>query len=263
MQGVSTKKLFQLHRQWLQYAKTRSARHKLTKVSNFAPELRSSFDLVTVSRIPLSPQLHGFVQFLKEQAALSAEEITADSINEFIADLNEDECDDDPYSSDTSAIVSMTNGKPLSTSNGDPFGPNAYQYDILSLNPKNNGAANGAAKGAVNGTANGAVNGAANWGATRGANGAVNGTGLKLPGNGAGNGTALKLRGNGSANGSAKSKVCYIQDEARAGIEAWKMNRIALWHTSGGGSVQWFSVCCHDRNSTLLHFAFPALIIEI
>jgi hypothetical protein len=48
VQGVSTKKLFQLHRQWLQYAKTRSARHKLTKVSNFAPGLSGSFDLVTV-----------------------------------------------------------------------------------------------------------------------------------------------------------------------------------------------------------------------
>lgn len=197
---------------------------------------------------------------MKEQAALSAEEITADTINDFVADLNEDECDDDLYSSDTCAIISTTNAKPSSISNGDFFGPNAYQYDFSSLNLKTNGAANGAANGtangAVNGAANGAMNGAMNWAANRGANGAANGTALKHSGNGAAYGITLKLRGNGSANGSVKSKAPYIQDEARAGIEAWKTDRIALWHASGGGSVQWFSVCCHDRNSTLLYFVF-------
>ena len=195
------------------------------------------------------------MQFLKEQAALSAEEITADTINEFIADLTEDESDDDPFSSsDACATISTTNDKPSSTNNEDPFGPDFYQYDISGLKPKTNGSANGAANWVANGAANGAGNGAVNGAANGGANGAANGKTLKLLGNGAANGTALILAGNGSANGSAKSKVCYIQDEARAGIEAWKMDRIALWHISGGGSVQWFSVCCHDRNSTLLHF---------
>ncbi|XP_076912867.1 putative GTP diphosphokinase RSH1, chloroplastic isoform X2 [Bidens hawaiensis] len=57
--GLSSKSAFQRHKQWLQHAKTRSARHKIMK-------------------------------FLREQAALSASEITADSVNGFIADTEDD-----------------------------------------------------------------------------------------------------------------------------------------------------------------------------
>ncbi|XP_076894078.1 putative GTP diphosphokinase RSH1, chloroplastic isoform X1 [Bidens hawaiensis] len=57
--GLSSKSAFQRHKQWLQHAKTRSARHKIMK-------------------------------FLREQAALSASEITADSVNKFIADTEDD-----------------------------------------------------------------------------------------------------------------------------------------------------------------------------
>nr|XP_043609294.1 putative GTP diphosphokinase RSH1, chloroplastic isoform X2 [Erigeron canadensis] len=57
--GLSSKSAFQRHKQWLQHAKTRSARHKIMK-------------------------------FLREQAALSASEITADSVNEFVADTEDD-----------------------------------------------------------------------------------------------------------------------------------------------------------------------------
>nr|GEX44704.1 putative GTP diphosphokinase RSH1, chloroplastic [Tanacetum cinerariifolium] len=57
--GLSSKSAFQRHKQWLKHAKTRSARHKIMK-------------------------------FLREQAALSASEITADSVNEFLADAEED-----------------------------------------------------------------------------------------------------------------------------------------------------------------------------
>ncbi|KAJ0946180.1 putative GTP diphosphokinase, Guanosine-3',5'-bis(diphosphate) 3'-diphosphatase [Helianthus annuus] len=70
--GLSSKSAFQRHKQWLQHAKTRSARHKIMK-------------------------------FLREQAALSASEITADSVNEFIADTEDDsEVEDVPdYSKGT------------------------------------------------------------------------------------------------------------------------------------------------------------------
>lgn len=53
--ALSSKSAFQRHKQWLQHAKTRSARHKIMK-------------------------------FLREQAALSAAEITADAVTNFIAD---------------------------------------------------------------------------------------------------------------------------------------------------------------------------------
>lgn len=183
--GVSTKKVFQLHRQWLQYAKTRSARHKLTK-------------------------------FLKEQATLSAEEITADTVNDFISDLDEDESDS--YESDSYSSSDESSSCTLSKSNGkSPFGGgeslfrSAFQFDISSFMPKPS-------------------------------NGATNGAALKLAED-----LASKIVG---GNGSI-FKVRCIQDEARAGIEAWQTDRIALWHESGCGSVQWFCVCCYDRNSML------------
>ncbi|KAL5983723.1 putative GTP diphosphokinase rsh1, chloroplastic [Asimina triloba] len=59
--SLSSKTAFQRHQQWLQHAKTRSARHKIMK-------------------------------FLREQAALSAAEITADAVTNFVADI-EDESD--------------------------------------------------------------------------------------------------------------------------------------------------------------------------
>jgi len=155
------------------------------------------------------------VQFLKEQATLSAEEITADTVNDFISDLEEEESDDDSYSSDESpSPIVKTNGKPLGTSNGDSFLRNAFQFELPRFIPKTNGAP-------------------------------TNGAALKL----AEDLVSKIARG----NGFAKFKVRYIQDEARAGIEAWQTDRIALWHSSGRGSVQWFCVCCYDRNSNLLH----------
>ncbi|GJY66266.1 putative GTP diphosphokinase RSH1, chloroplastic isoform X2, partial [Tanacetum coccineum] len=57
--ALSSKSAFQRHKQWLQHAKTRSARHKIMK-------------------------------FLKEQAAQSATQLTVDSVNEFLADSGED-----------------------------------------------------------------------------------------------------------------------------------------------------------------------------
>ncbi|CAN0885595.1 Putative GTP diphosphokinase RSH1, chloroplastic [Linum grandiflorum] len=56
--ALSSKTAFQRHKQWLQHAMTRSARHKIMK-------------------------------FLREQAALSAKEITADSVNYFVANSEE------------------------------------------------------------------------------------------------------------------------------------------------------------------------------
>ncbi|GAB2234457.1 hypothetical protein Drorol1_Dr00003711 [Drosera rotundifolia] len=53
--ALSSKSAYERHKEWLQHAKTRSARHKIMK-------------------------------FLREQAALSAEEITWDSVKEFAAD---------------------------------------------------------------------------------------------------------------------------------------------------------------------------------
>ncbi|KAJ8749662.1 hypothetical protein K2173_026311 [Erythroxylum novogranatense] len=57
--ALSSKSAFQRHKQWLQHAKTRSARHKIMK-------------------------------FLREQAALCAAEITMEKVSDFIADSEEE-----------------------------------------------------------------------------------------------------------------------------------------------------------------------------
>ncbi|CAA7054189.1 unnamed protein product [Microthlaspi erraticum] len=57
--ALSSKSAFQRHKQWLQHAKTRSARHKI-------------------------------MRFLREQAAQCAEEITQDRVNDFVADSDSD-----------------------------------------------------------------------------------------------------------------------------------------------------------------------------
>uniref|UniRef100_A0A2P2MT34 Putative GTP diphosphokinase RSH1, chloroplastic n=1 Tax=Rhizophora mucronata TaxID=61149 RepID=A0A2P2MT34_RHIMU len=57
--ALSSKSAFQRHKQWLQHARTRSARHKIAN-------------------------------FLREQVALSAAEITANSLSDFIADSEEE-----------------------------------------------------------------------------------------------------------------------------------------------------------------------------
>jgi (p)ppGpp synthase/HD superfamily hydrolase len=58
-QALSSKSAFQRHKQWLQHAKTRSARHKI-------------------------------MRFLREQAAQCAAEITQDQVNDFVADSDSD-----------------------------------------------------------------------------------------------------------------------------------------------------------------------------
>ncbi|XP_057439252.1 putative GTP diphosphokinase RSH1, chloroplastic isoform X2 [Lotus japonicus] len=57
--ALSSKSAFQRHKQWLQHAKTRSARHKIMK-------------------------------FLREQAARSAADITTEAVNDFVTDSGED-----------------------------------------------------------------------------------------------------------------------------------------------------------------------------
>ncbi|KAK9084274.1 hypothetical protein Scep_030745 [Stephania cephalantha] len=68
--ALSSKSAFQRHQQWLQHAKTRSARHKIMK-------------------------------FLREQAAMSSSEMTEDAVNAFVTDTKE-ECQFEKSSRDSS-----------------------------------------------------------------------------------------------------------------------------------------------------------------
>lgn len=90
--ALSSKSAFQRHKQWLQHAKTRSARHKIIK-------------------------------FLREQATLSAAEITADTVTDFITDSEEEiEAEELPDPSKRRpnkwAKILMNVGEMLSPENG-------------------------------------------------------------------------------------------------------------------------------------------------
>ncbi|KAG6703996.1 hypothetical protein I3843_07G109600 [Carya illinoinensis] len=89
--ALSSKSAFQRHKQWLQHAKTRSARHKIIK-------------------------------FLREQATLSAAEITADTVTDFITDSEEEiEAEELPDPSKRRPKwdkILMNFGKMLSPENG-------------------------------------------------------------------------------------------------------------------------------------------------
>eukprot|EP00271_Cylindrocystis_brebissonii_P003747 TRINITY_DN15009_c0_g1_i1.p1 TRINITY_DN15009_c0_g1~~TRINITY_DN15009_c0_g1_i1.p1 ORF type:complete len:475 (+),score=123.79 TRINITY_DN15009_c0_g1_i1:180-1604(+) len=74
-----SKKSFALHQQWLPFAKTRSARHKLTK-------------------------------FLKEQAAILAADLTADKLEDFLAGLPSSSSDDEAEQGPPQRGGTETNG---------------------------------------------------------------------------------------------------------------------------------------------------------
>ncbi|BBN13875.1 GTP pyrophosphokinase [Marchantia polymorpha subsp. ruderalis] len=204
-EGVSQKKLFELHRQWLQFARTRSARHKLTK-------------------------------FLKEQAALSAVEITAESVNDFLSEFDEgdlDVIDDDEAEGrlDSGSFASSSSRgrcSPLRTDS--PNGRNVVAYWS-----KGSGAGNREPGEAFSESKT-----------------TVNGKHSKLVeemfgkmGRGSSNGAAL------ASSSGGKITLAVIEDESRYIFEAWQAGRVAMWHGSGGRSLQWISICCMDRRSML------------
>lgn len=196
----------------------------------------------------LSP-LH-WLQFLKDQATLSAEELTAESVKDFVSEFSESDLEflDDEYEADrrlASEILGSSSNHTASravlngvtrvayvSSNGS--GPGKKEAGEF----VNGAASNGAA----------AVNGAA---ASNGAAAAVNGKHSsrvidEIFG---------KKGGGGYTNGSARSSALTttaslrmtIEEEARAKFEAWQIGRVAMWHGTGDHSLQWLSICCVDR----------------
>uniref|UniRef100_A0A1D1XDY1 Putative GTP diphosphokinase RSH1, chloroplastic n=1 Tax=Anthurium amnicola TaxID=1678845 RepID=A0A1D1XDY1_9ARAE len=184
--ALSSKSAFQRHQQWLQHAKTRSARHKIMK-------------------------------FLREQAALSAMEITADTVNNFVADV-EGESDSEVslpelFRERKSVWQKLIMNVPgFSSAKG-------CDEDLLHVEtkvgtPKINGKHN---KSIRNLSLN--INGKAN-----------------LQGN---NITGL-IRGN-----------IPMYKEVLPGLESWKASKVASWHSLGVHPVQWFCVVCIDRRGMM------------
>ncbi|KAL4310871.1 hypothetical protein GQ457_01G051290 [Hibiscus cannabinus] len=183
--ALSSKSAFQRHKQWLQHAKTRSARHKIMK-------------------------------FLREQAALSAVEITTERVNDFIADSEEEsEMEDLSHSSGESKPLWVKILKNIV----DFSSPGRSCEDALAKNgsiwaPKVNGKHNKQ----------------------------VHDVGLKA------NNDLLSL-----GNGAAKMLPANIppHKEVLPGLESWQASKINLWHNLEGHSIQWFSVICMDRRGMM------------
>lgn len=183
--GLSSKSAFQRHKQWLQHAKTRSARHKIMK-------------------------------FLKEQAALSAAEITAESVIEFAAKSDMDggvEISD--YSKGTkhtceeiSKNVEDVSSRKKSSDDTSQFQTCSYQF------PK------------VNGNHNKHMQH-----------------------------MSLKAKGEALSQGNGVAKMFFANipmcREVLPGFEGWRATKVASWHILAGHSIQWFYVVCIDRTGMM------------
>lgn len=180
--GLSIKSVFNRHRQWLQHAKTRSARHKITK-------------------------------FLKEQASLVADEITADSVKDFVSQL-------DDIEENSLAEWGSRTAAEKGFSHLDPF------RELTIRAPE----ADKVFRPQVNGKASKKIEEVA----------------VSLAG-------SSKLMINGVAGSLPKpaARNLFVQKEVLASLGIWQAGKVALWHGSEDQSIQWLSVLCFDRKNIL------------
>ncbi|XP_062211215.1 putative GTP diphosphokinase RSH1, chloroplastic [Phragmites australis] len=181
---LSSKYAFQRHQQWLQHAKTRSARHKIMK-------------------------------FLREQAALSAAEITADAVNNFVADL-EDESDSELSIPSTKNEDCKFNWEKILSSDKLSF-VNKSSNGFLPVNnvhPKINGKKNKTVKE-----------------------------------------LGIKINGHSTIRGDSFSEFMHpgnsTSKEVFPGLDHWKSGKISVWHNTEGNSIQWLCISCVDRKGMM------------
>ncbi|PAN49748.1 hypothetical protein PAHAL_9G472700 [Panicum hallii] len=181
---LSSKYAFQRHQQWLQHAKTRSARHKIMK-------------------------------FLREQAALSAAEITAEAVNNFVADL-EDESDSELSIPSTKNEDSKFNWEKILNSDKLSFVNNSSDgfLPVNNVHPKVNGKQNKTVKD-----------------------------------------LGIKINGHSAIRGDSFSELMRPGNstckEVFPGLDHWKSGKISGWHNAEGNSVQWLCIACVDRKGMM------------
>ncbi|XP_015161098.1 putative GTP diphosphokinase RSH1, chloroplastic isoform X3 [Solanum tuberosum] len=183
--GLSSKSAFQRHKQWLQHAKTRCARHKIMK-------------------------------FLREQAALSASEITVDSVKEFAAesegDITVEELAD--YSKGTKHSWEKILKNVMDVSSARMSSEDIFQLHSGSIQiPKVNGKHNKCMQH-----------------------------------------TILKATGDtlSQGNGVGEMRLANIPRcrDVLPGLDGWLASKVATWQNLEGHSVQWFCVVSIDRKAT-------------
>ncbi|KAH9786569.1 putative GTP diphosphokinase RSH1 [Citrus sinensis] len=184
--ALSSKSAFQRHKQWLEHAKTRSARHKIMK-------------------------------FLREQAALSASEITADTVGDFVADSGEE-----------SEVEDLSDGSKQDKPLWEKILMNVVQMSSPVRNSKAVCSEDNASLWAPK------VNGKHNK--------RVHYVGSKAEGE-------LSSQENSFAKMMHANVPMY--KEVLPGLESWQASKIATWHNLEGHSIQWFSVVCIDRRGIM------------
>ncbi|KAI3829569.1 hypothetical protein L1987_03695 [Smallanthus sonchifolius] len=180
--GLSSKSAFQRHKQWLQHAKTRSARHKIMK-------------------------------FLREQAALSASEITADSVNEFIADTEDDSEVEDvlDYSKGTQHTWEKILMNVMEMSSSKRVDEDLFRFK------------NGSIKVSK-------VNGKHNKHMQH---------------------VSLKTNSQGNEFGKLMHANIPMYKEVLPSLESWIAGKVSSWSKLQGHSIQWLCIACIDRKGMM------------
>nr|XP_018629330.1 putative GTP diphosphokinase RSH1, chloroplastic isoform X2 [Nicotiana tomentosiformis] len=184
--GLSSKSAFERHKEWLQHAKTRSARHKIMK-------------------------------FLREQAALSATEITVDSVKEFVAESEGDSGLEElaDYSKETKHSWEKILKNVMETSSASMSTEDIFQLRSSSIQiPKVNGKHNKCMQH-----------------------------------------MSLKATGETLSQGNGVGKMILANipryREVLPGLDGWLASKVATWHNLEGHSVQWLCVVNIDRKGMM------------
>ncbi|CAA0843304.1 Putative GTP diphosphokinase RSH1- chloroplastic [Striga hermonthica] len=184
--GLSSKSAFHRHKQWLQHAKTRSARHKIMK-------------------------------FLKEQATLSATEITADSVKDLVNEFKEKSEVQDVvnYSKGAKHTCEQILRNAMQTTSSATNGEGIFRLDGGGIQfPK------------------------------------INGKHSKSMQN-----VNLKAKGEVLSQGNGVAEMIFsnipVYREVFPGLDSWQANKIMSWHKLEGNSIQWLCIICIDRKGMM------------
>lgn len=165
------------------------------------------------------------IQFLREQAALSAAEITAEAVNSFVADL-EDESDSELSVPSTNNEDSRFNWEKILNSDKLSFVNKSSDGGYLPVNnvhPKVNGKQNKTVKE-----------------------------------------LGIKINGHSTIRGDSFSELMHRGNsfckEDFPGLDHWKSGKISGWHNTQGNSVQWLCIACVDRKGNI--FIFRTVVLD-
>jgi GTP pyrophosphokinase len=155
------------------------------------------------------------IQFLREQAALSVAEITAEAVNNFVADV-EDESDSDLSILSTENEDCNFNWEKILSSNRLSFVSKSCDgfLPVNNVLPKVNGKQNKTVKE-----------------------------------------SSIKINGHSTIRGDSFSEFTQPSDcncmEAFPGLDRWKSGKFSVWHNVEGNSIQWLCIACVDRKGNI------------